>query len=124
MLNNQVSKVYYARVLGDFRKVCDAEKLEAECDKHVYCISNVEAMWNCADKDSIPFDYKHKAKEASTRFKFKAYNEEKNQSIIKCYPKTGRTHQIRVHLKSLGYPIANDQMYGGTIANDDSPDAV
>jgi 23S rRNA-/tRNA-specific pseudouridylate synthase len=42
-------------------------------------------------------------------------------SVVKCYPLTGRTHQIRVHLKHLGYPIANDQMYGKnekTVMND------
>jgi tRNA pseudouridine synthase 9 len=30
---------------------------------------------------------------------------------LECKPLTGRTHQIRVHLKHLGYPIANDPLY-------------
>jgi 23S rRNA pseudouridine955/2504/2580 synthase/23S rRNA pseudouridine1911/1915/1917 synthase len=33
-------------------------------------------------------------------------------SLIKCMPKTGRTHQIRIHLTSLGIPILGDHMYG------------
>ena len=31
---------------------------------------------------------------------------------IRCFPHTGRTHQIRVHLKSIGHPIACDYHYG------------
>lgn len=34
-------------------------------------------------------------------------------SLVECRPKTGRTHQIRVHLKHLGHPIAGDRTYGG-----------
>lgn len=34
-------------------------------------------------------------------------------SLIKCQLETGRTHQIRVHLKSIGHPIFNDARYGG-----------
>jgi len=34
-------------------------------------------------------------------------------SLLECRPKTGRTHQIRVHLKHLGHPIAGDRVYGG-----------
>lgn len=38
---------------------------------------------------------------------------EGNLSLLECRPKTGRTHQIRVHLKHLGHPIAGDRTYGG-----------
>ena len=46
------------------------------------------------------------------------YDEESNTTVIKWYPITGRTHQIRVHLKHIGYPIANDVNYGGILYND------
>lgn len=34
-------------------------------------------------------------------------------SLIECRLETGRTHQIRAHMKSLGHPLFNDSMYGG-----------
>ena len=81
MIDNKVGKVYYARVKGDFRKACklndkeeekkdDVEEFKVTCDKSVYCISNVEAKWDCSDKDKVPFEYKHQAKEAFTTFIF------------------------------------------------------
>lgn len=34
-------------------------------------------------------------------------------SLVELYPKTGRTHQIRVHLKYFGHPVFSDPLYGG-----------
>ncbi|OGJ59743.1 hypothetical protein A2635_02360 [Candidatus Peribacteria bacterium RIFCSPHIGHO2_01_FULL_51_9] len=33
-------------------------------------------------------------------------------SLVECRPETGRTHQIRLHLSSLGHPILGDETYG------------
>jgi len=38
-------------------------------------------------------------------------------SLVQCSPLTGRTHQIRVHLQSAGFPIAGDDRYGDPDAN-------
>lgn len=34
-------------------------------------------------------------------------------SVVECRLETGRTHQIRVHMKHLGHPLFNDERYGG-----------
>jgi 23S rRNA pseudouridine955/2504/2580 synthase len=33
-------------------------------------------------------------------------------SLVQCSPQTGRTHQIRVHLQYVGFPLAGDERYG------------
>jgi 23S rRNA-/tRNA-specific pseudouridylate synthase len=32
---------------------------------------------------------------------------------VALFPKTGRTHQLRVHMASIGHPMAGDNLYGG-----------
>lgn len=41
-------------------------------------------------------------------------------SLVECHPKTGRTHQIRIHLKHIGHAIVSDSFYAGrkTARND------
>ena len=43
---------------------------------------------------------------------FKVLERFKNHTLIECYLETGRTHQIRVHMAYIGYPIVNDFIYG------------
>jgi RluA family pseudouridine synthase len=37
----------------------------------------------------------------------------KGYTYLRCMPRSGRTHQIRVHLQHRGFPILGDQLYGG-----------
>ena len=50
-----------------------------------------------------------KNREAVTRYK--VIKEFPNYSLLEVFPETGRTHQIRVHLASIGHPIAGDEKY-------------
>lgn len=34
-------------------------------------------------------------------------------SLVNCFPETGRTHQIRVHMRYIGFPIFGDPLYAG-----------
>ena len=36
-----------------------------------------------------------------------------NSTLVKCGLQTGRTHQIRVHLQSIGHPVIGDTIYDG-----------
>lgn len=44
---------------------------------------------------------------------FEVLEVERDHALIQCRPKTGRTHQIRVHLFEAGLPILGDRLYGG-----------
>jgi len=54
-------------------------------------------------------------KQAITEYKvLKSFKDEKGNlfSLLEIFPKTGRTHQIRVHFKSIGCPVCGDKLYG------------
>ena len=55
-------------------------------------------------------------KEAITVYKVLEYNSKFNVSLVQVKILTGRTHQIRVHLKEIGHPILGDGKYGGKSA--------
>ena len=57
-----------------------------------------------------------------TGFTGTAFKEGKTYSLIELKPTTGRTHQLRVHLKYLGTPIVGDRVYGS--AKPDSTDRL
>ena len=59
------------------------------------------------------------SKDAITHFKVLKRFKNANQTLIECNLDTGRTHQIRVHMAYIGYPIYNDPVYGKRKNNTD-----
>ncbi|MEI6035401.1 MAG: RluA family pseudouridine synthase [Verrucomicrobiae bacterium] len=51
-----------------------------------------------------------RGRDATTKYRVLANWEGK--ALVECRPLTGRTHQIRVHLKHLGHPVVGDPLYG------------
>ena len=64
-------------------------------------------------KNPIQFESSDKGKKASSHFELIKAGE--YLSAVRFFPKTGRTHQIRVHCKEFGFPIFGDELYGGGI---------
>jgi 23S rRNA pseudouridine1911/1915/1917 synthase len=55
-----------------------------------------------------------KGKASHTDFTPLEYDETLDATLVACYPHTGRTHQIRVHLFHVKHPILGDPIYGCT----------
>ena len=52
---------------------------------------------------------------AKTEYWLEKHNLKNNVSVVKLKLYTGKTHQIRVHMKYLGYPLLGDELYGGDV---------
>lgn len=96
MVKGKIEKIYLAKVKGKFHSEINVDhKLEKNKNNTTF-ISDV-------------------GKESSTYFKLLKY--QNGYSLIECRPKTGRSHQIRVHLQSIGFPITNDPVYNSVPEN-------
>ena len=72
----------------------------------IRCVSHRDGVYECALDASD-------AKPSETAFEAVAGSFNGRTTLVRCFPRTGRTHQIRLHLEALGHPIANDPCYGG-----------
>ena len=59
------------------------------------------------------FEVQSGGREAKSFWQVKKYI--KKLSLVEVSPKTGRTHQIRVHFKTIGHPVVGDEMYGKSV---------
>ena len=61
------------------------------------------------DRKKMAVNYKN-GKDAVTHYK--VLERFKNATYVECRLETGRTHQIRVHMTSIGHPLLGDEVYG------------
>lgn len=100
----QTEKTYEARVDGLL------EEDEGEIDLPLIC------DWPNRPKQMVCHE---RGKRAVTRFKVLA--REEGVTRVALYPVTGRSHQLRVHMLSLGHPILGDNLYATGPALDAAP---
>lgn len=101
---HRVTKTYLAEVHGMFPTSV------TECLAHIYW--NKRSMRSSVPDTSGGDGGGSGGQEAKTSFRVIGRNGKRQTTVVECTPLTGRTHQIRVHLTHLGYPIVNDPLYG------------
>lgn len=96
-----MDRKYYAICWGDLK------------DEQGTIVANVgRNLKNRKVMDAFPPDSEH-GKHAVTHYK--VLERLGFITLVECKLETGRTHQIRVHFKSIGHPLFNDNEYGGDI---------
>ena len=100
---HRIDRIYTAIVLGNLRE--DAGTVNAPIGRHP-----VDRK-----KMAVIRDGEHTAREAVTHWSVLARGEGDGNSFtyVRCQLETGRTHQIRVHMASIGHPLLGDPLYGG-----------
>ena len=73
-----------------------------------------------ARNGSAPSTFMVHAKGKTAQTKYEVIDENNELSLVKLTPKTGRTHQLRVHLSYLKHPILGDRVYDKTITKAES----
>ena len=96
MSNNTFEKIYLCLVEGFLQNKQGTINLPIARKEG----SIIEREINCSGKPSITH--------------YKVLKEFKNYSLIECKLETGRTHQIRVHMKAIGHPLIGDTLYGNS----------
>jgi 23S rRNA pseudouridine1911/1915/1917 synthase len=77
----------------------------------------VDARIGRSATDPTRMTVSSRGKEARTRYEVLArYDEPIPATLLECRLETGRTHQIRVHLRAIGHPVLGDARYGGVRA--------
>lgn len=84
---------------------------QAICQGYVPEYGTIDAPIARAEASTIERCVREDGEWAITHYRRLSYCKEKNVSLVELSLETGRTHQIRVHMKSIGYPIIGDFLY-------------
>lgn len=78
--------------------------------KEKYGEINLPIMTDWPNRPKQKIDFKD-GKKSRTQYRLTEYNKLKNVSRLELAPVTGRTHQLRIHLKSINHAILGDELY-------------